>query len=82
MVFLVFLQTFAREIDAWATRIYAFAHARVFDRGEEGETQPAITWTIMTKLSRKKVVQLFKFKSAIGLIIMQTAESGFTDTPK
>ena len=31
---MVFLQNFAREIGARATRTYAFAHARAFDRDE------------------------------------------------
>ena len=36
---MVFLQTLEREIGARATRIYAFARVRAFDRGEdEGES--------------------------------------------
>ena len=36
IVAMVFLSNFAREIGARATRIYAFAHARAFDRGGDG----------------------------------------------
>ena len=31
-----FTSNFAWKIGAWATRIYAFAHARAFDRSEGG----------------------------------------------
>ena len=35
VVAMVFIPNFEREIGPRATRIYAFAHARAFDRGED-----------------------------------------------